>query len=516
MPTSTTTTGEPPPNNGPPETPATAQKKKPRRRRKPKKAQAAAEAVAIKDAASSSSPESSPPPLQLPYLNDDVLLHIFSHCRTDDLLNLHYVCARFRHLLAQHTLPQLSRTILMTSTLHPHSDHAKRTSRPPATAFHRVRISDNWLLGRYHEEHLLQHNVMFPTFVQLERDTVWASQEGAIQRHRRQLHDRKPNKTSAGRPPPPLSVHPFQRYGNVRDPDITCFRVRDGTLFGGRMNGNCFVYDVDNVTNTRRGDPVRQLYETYTLDGPDGGGRPLHYMDGQQRDNSVLAVDMRGACYATSNCQRLTLWTRSTELGVPLLEPVFDVSEDFKALAFQATADGDWLACGRYRDSSGPGLRLVHAERFVRRTLTSQTRAVYGLRWLDANRLVTGNFDGTCRVHDLRANADVRRWADPYGAAVYSVESDGAYGLLAGMSMHCRVNVYDVRMEKRPVQMIFPRSSGWSTAGSPVYQLACDETQLFVATAHSLRVMDFATEWAPVRDYRQVFENVQMFLPHVL
>lgn len=123
---------------------------------------------------------------------------------------------------------------------------------------------------------------------------------------------------------------------------------------------------------------------------------------------------------------------------------------------------------------------------------------------------------------------------DPYDAAVYTLATDGQHAILCGMSAHCRVNLYDRRQARTFVQMFYPRLDQPMPAlqkrpgqrnqpqqpqqhqqhhhqrGSPVYSLACDATQLFVATDHNLRVLDFSAHWAQPRDYRNIFAEVIM------
>lgn len=120
----------------------------------------------------------------------------------------------------------------------------------------------------------------------------------------------------------------------------------------------------------------------------------------------------------------------------------------------------------------------------------------------------------------MRANRDVITWMDPYDAAVYTLATDGQHAILCGMSAHCRVNLYDRRQARTYVQMFYPRLDQPAAAapqrrpqqqrGSPVYSLACDATQLFVATDHNLRVLDFSAHWAHSRDYRDIFAEVIM------
>lgn len=179
-----------------------------------------------------------------------------------------------------------------------------------------------------------------------------------------------------------------------------------------------------------------------------------------------------------------------------------------------------------YPNTNAPN---ANTPRNLRQTLNSRTASIYAIRWLDPNTLLTANYDSTCRIHDVRANCDVITWMDPYDAAVYSLASDGQHGVLCGMSMHCRVNMYDQRQAAGCVQMFYPQLDipsndsmrQWGpqrpirtrrpwhySRGSPVYSLACDATQLFVATDLDLRVLDFSAHWARSRDYRNCFENI--------
>lgn len=92
---------------------------------------------------------------------------------------------------------------------------------------------------------------------------------------------------------------------------------------------------------------------------------------------------------------------------------------------------------------------------------------------------------------------------DPYDSSIYSLDYDGSYGVLCGMMYHCRVNLYDLRMTRKFVQVYFP--SLQNVRGSPAYSIACDSSQLFVATDHNLRILNFDADWANGKDYCDIF-----------
>lgn len=343
---------------------------------------------------------------------------------------------------------------------------------------------------------------MYPTRVQLERDWLYVSMGGQIRRHRRRRRQRKQKSGTADSCWLEAQHDIRAEIGNATaDSDVLCFRRRDGVVFGGRANGR-LVFSVDTADGQRFVDGVVRY-------GEDGDGN-----DDVGAGSAVMAVDMREDLYASAGQKRLTLWKRTECDDVdddnendqrPMLEALVDFDVEYRAVAF-ANAN-DWLACGMYRDRERNALELIHLERNVRQTLNSRTTSVYDVRWLDANTIVTANYDASCRLHDLRANYDVQTWWDPYDAAVYTLELDGAFGVVTGMSANCRVNLYDIRQPGDFVQMYYPRLvRGYR--GSPVYGVACDETQLFAATDHDVRCMDFSEPWPKERNYRGLFSMV--------
>lgn len=115
--------------------------------------------------------------------------------------------------------------------------------------------------------------------------------------------------------------------------------------------------------------------------------------------------------------------------------------------------------------------------------------------------MITGNFDTTLRLTDIRSNCDTQIWEDPYDASVYCLDYDGMNGIFCGMKYHHRVNLYDLRFPKKVVQMYFPRKLNFNQSTSPAYAVASDCSELFIVTDHSLRILNFRTNYAEERDY---------------
>lgn len=139
--------------------------------------------------------------------------------------------------------------------------------------------------------------------------------------------------------------------------------------------------------------------------------------------------------------------------------------------------------------------------------LNSNTISIYDLKLKDDNVIFTANFDTTFRMYDRRSNRDEAIWEDPFDSSFYCLDYDGLYAVLCGAKYHGRVNLYDIRVPGKYMQLYFPYRKRQSS--SPVYSIACDSRYLFVATDHNLRVFDFKADCAVSRDYRNIFSEMK-------
>lgn len=153
---------------------------------------------------------------------------------------------------------------------------------------------------------------------------------------------------------------------------------------------------------------------------------------------------------------------------------------------------------------------LFHFFRNVQTISQSVVGSIYDIQWKDNNTVLTGSFDTRLRLFDRRSNCDVSFWEDPFDLSVYCVSYDGSNAVLCGMQYHCRVNLYDLRVPNKTIQMYFPsnrmRGSRCSDlANSPAYEVAYDQSQLFIATDRNLRILNFDADWAAPKDYSNMF-----------
>lgn len=143
--------------------------------------------------------------------------------------------------------------------------------------------------------------------------------------------------------------------------------------------------------------------------------------------------------------------------------------------------------------------------------LNSNTISIYDLKLKDDNIMFTANFDTSFRLYDRRTDCDEAIWEDPFDSSFYCLDYDGLYAVLCGAKYHSRVNLYDIRVPGKHMQLYFPQIKnsrrGIDYRSSPVYSLACDSRYLFVATDHNLHVLDFKVDCAVSRDYRELFRQ---------
>lgn len=403
--------------------------------------------------------------LQVTDLDDDSLVHIFRFLQHSlpDLDRLACVCRRFYDVITAHLYSRLSAHLLQTGH-QPKATHCL-PSRNLIEYDYRKRIGlfENWRYGRYQENQFFQHRMLYFSQIVLEKRWLYMSHRGQLRVHKRTA-DRGHL----------LRVKPSWTVGAEKNPDINWMVKKGELIFAGRADGTGFVYDCR-----------RRRYSKQIL---------------ADEASSITAVDFEGELFvSTSKASSTCFWAGGLgETEEYVLEGTLELPEAFQTVKLSPDG-GSRLAAGKYHDRDKNALRLIDVERGFSSTLDSPSRAVYHLLWKDSTTILTGNFDTTLRMVDTRTCHDEAIWSDPYDASVYCLDYDGAYGVLCGLKQHFRVNLYDLRVPGRCVQMYF--SSRKSTNYSPVYSLAADASQLFIVTDHDLRVLNFDADYAESKDY---------------
>lgn len=144
--------------------------------------------------------------------------------------------------------------------------------------------------------------------------------------------------------------------------------------------------------------------------------------------------------------------------------------------------------------------------------LNSNSISIYDLKLKDEHGIFTAHFDTSFRLYDRRSNRDEMIWEDPFDSSFYCMDYDGLYAVVCGTKYHSRVNLYDIRVAGKHMQLYFPQEQrkkrrGAEFKSSPVYSIACDSRYLFVATDHNVHVLDFKVDCAVSRDYSDLFRQ---------
>uniref|UniRef100_A0A6B2E8H9 F-box domain-containing protein n=1 Tax=Phlebotomus kandelakii TaxID=1109342 RepID=A0A6B2E8H9_9DIPT len=397
-------------------------------------------------------------------LNEDILISILRFLDVNDLESVYGVCDQLAEVVDRYFFHRMTLDLLMTCHRKKESLHFLRSQADNLTFRKRWRLHENWRQGRYEETMFFPHRVPYSSHIHLEKNWLYMTHGGQVRVHRRRSKDF-------------LKRFPDISYGNTRDPDITAFTKSGNTIFAGTMCGTVLLHDPQHTSASNFISQKVASVKEY-----------------------LNSVDFRDSLFVTTTNQTAKLWRKEIELGFVMLESTCDLKQAFKCV--KISPDGQQIAAGRYRDAQC-ALKLIDVTTGSVQELNSTSHAVYHILWRDNFTLLTANFDSTFRVFDTRSNTDAQIYEDPYDSSIYCLDHDDHYGVLCGMKYHGRVNLYDLRVARKFVQMFYP--SQMNSYGSPVYDIASDATQLFVVTDRNLRLFNFDADWAAYRDYSRVF-----------
>ncbi|KAH8300402.1 hypothetical protein KR018_004377, partial [Drosophila ironensis] len=392
-------------------------------------------------------------------LNADCLLAVLNYLTEEELLCLCKTHKRLESFIEEYIFLPRTQDLLLCGQRNSPSINKRNHTR--LSNYERILVARNWISGTYNQRPYFHHAPMFPTKICLDRDALFVSHAGYLRKYLRSQHD-------------VLQRRYEKEISTPCSTDISHFVKKDDTVFAGRVCGSCFLYENDEVVAEQR----------------------MH-----SSNEYLYSVDFVRNMFATSTDSGCRLWERSEEFGMIHFDMVQKLDRGFKTL--KLSDDGQWLYGGLYDDPSRQALRAIHVESGEEQVLDSRSMSIYDLKIKDDNVLLTANFDTTFRMFDRRVERDVAIWEDPFDSSFYCLEYDGLYAVLAGTSMHARVNLYDIRMPKY-VQLYYPGRTRQHNGLSPVYSLACDSRYMFVATDHNLRVFDFKTSFGTSRDYSKL------------
>lgn len=257
-------------------------------------------------------------------LNEDVLEHIFQFLPLRDLDQAVRVCRKFYSTISCYVFAKLSAKLLLTGHQRKSSTNY-RTDRNVIDFSYRRRMHlfENWRYGRYRESQLFHHRTIYFSQVILEKRWLYMTHRGQLRCHERVEKDYL------------LKNRASWTVGREKDPDISCIVTRRQVLFGGRMDGTCFVHDQSNQCHSRL----------------------------RLEDDVITSVDFEGDLYVCSTKSSCTsFWRGSVEFGDYRLKLMRRLEEPYQTVKLCPDA-GNILAAGKYHDRSKEALRVVDVER---------------------------------------------------------------------------------------------------------------------------------------------------------
>ena len=97
----------------------------------------------------------------------------------------------------------------------------------------------------------------------------------------------------------------------------------------------------------------------------------------------------------------------------------------------------------------------------------------------------------------------VLKWEEPFNEAIYCMSHDFNNTLVCGTARHGLVRLWDMRAST-PVQMYHVKHPRWGQS-SPVYSVAFDPSNLYVALDQSLSLVSFSARKSQNRNNKVVY-----------
>uniref|UniRef100_A0A667HF12 F-box and WD repeat domain containing 4 n=1 Tax=Lynx canadensis TaxID=61383 RepID=A0A667HF12_LYNCA len=292
----------------------------------------------------------------------------------------------------------------------------------------RVKVSQNWRLGRCREGILLKWRCSQMPWMQLEGDSLYISQANFIL-----AYQFRPDGASLNRRP--LGV--FAGH----DEDVCHFVLANSHIISAGGDGKIGVH---------------KIHSTFTV----------KYLAHEQEVN---CVDCRGGIIVSGSRDRTAkVWPlASGRLGQCL--HTIQTEDRVWSIAINPLLSGQLMMHLGSDFPPGAGVLDVMYE--------------------SPSTLLSCGYDTYVRYWDLRASVRkcVMEWEEPHDSTLYCLQTDGNHLLATGSSYYGVVRLWDRR--QRACLHAFPLTS--TPLSSPVYCLRFTTKHLYAALSYNLHVLDF-------------------------
>ncbi|KAM3834855.1 F-box/WD repeat-containing protein 4 isoform 2-T2 [Vipera latastei] len=293
----------------------------------------------------------------------------------------------------------------------------------------RVKVSQNWRLGRCRRIPVLRWKRNLMPWMQLDGDYLYLSQAE--------------------------DIHLYWHY-----PKDTNFVWYPQTVFSGHQEDVCrFVVDNGRI-----------------ISGGGDGNIALHKLNGSfsfkilGHQQEVNCVDCQDSIIVSGSRDRTAkVWSLSSGRAGQCLHTI-QTEDRVWSIAISPLSSGQLITCLGTDFHRGAGVLDVFYE-------TPST-------------LLSCGYDTYIRYWDLRTSTKecVKKWEEPHDSALYCIRSNGSHMIASGSSYYGVVRLWDKR-QTRCLQSF----SLSSPVSSPVYCLRFSTTHLYATLASALYVLDFTT-----------------------
>jgi len=383
----------------------------------------------------------------------EIILTVFSYLDQSDLAKCARVCRRFQDLTTADCLwmPKAKESL---ATNCQNSEMKSKSVQPWISTQDRVRISQNWVRGNYSETQLIVQDIRYMPRIQLNAETIWVSWGAQVW-----AHPRRSDGTVCRTASQVLRGH---------SDDVSRFVVKDGLVVSGGRDKTLVGW--------------RQY-----------GGRNYEFAFARRycHGSEVSAVDVAhngSIVISGSRDQTVKVWRVAED---DFLSPISTINIGDRIWSL-ATSKAGCVAVGSAGLYGIPSLTLLDLATGVRQDIGAGLRKGAGmldLTWIDETKLLSCGYDSYARLWDMRSGTCVRKWEEPFNEAIYCMSTDNNMTLVCGTARHGLVRLWDMR-HAQPVQMYHvkhPRSG----QSSPVYSVAFDQSNLYVALDQCLSLVSF-------------------------
>lgn len=391
--------------------------------------------------------------LKMVAMPSEIILNIFNYLDKPDLASCARVCKRFRDLTTADCL-WINRAKSSLATNNAHPEMKNRAVQPWISAQDRVRISQNWISASYAEVQLIVQDTRYMPRIQLDAETIWVSWGAQVW-----AHPRRQDGTVCRTASQVLRGH---------SDDVSRFVVRDGLVVSGGLDKTLVGW--------------RQNYSHYEF------AFARRYCHGSEV-SAVDVADNGSMVISGSRDEMVKVWRVSDD---NLLTPLNTIHIGDRIWSL-ATSKQGCVAVGSAGLYGIPSLTLLDLTSGVKQDIGVGLRNGAGmldLNWIDETKFLSCGYDSFARLWDIRSGTCVRKWEEPFNEAIYCMSTDYNMTLICGTARHGLVRLWDMR-HTSPVQMYHVKHPRLGQS-SPVYSVAFDQSNLYVALDQCLNLVSFA------------------------